>query len=109
MIYYPLATLMLANIREILIITTSRVLENFKQLLVDCSALGISIEFKVQDIPEGLAQAFLIGESFLKNSNSALILGDNFFHGQGLIELLNNKLINFNSGANIFSYNVRMN
>ena len=104
MIYYPLATLMLANIREILIITTSRDQENFIQLLGDGSALGISIEYKVQDIPEGLAQAFLIGESFLKNSNSALILGDNLFHGNE--EMVAKVSSSGDKGAHIFAYPV---
>ena len=104
MIYYPLATLMLANIREILIITTSRDQENFIQLLGDGSALGISIEYKVQDIPEGLAQAFIIGESFLKNSNSALILGDNLFHGNE--EIVAKVSSSGDKGAHIFAYPV---
>ena len=104
MIYYPLATLMLANIREILIISTSRDKENFKQLLGDGSALGISIEYKVQDIPEGIAQAFLIGESFLNNSNSALILGDNLFHGNE--EMVAKVSASREKGAHIFAYPV---
>ena len=104
MIYYPLATLMLANIREILIISKSRDKENFKQLLGDGSALGISIEYKVQDIPEGIAQAFLIGESFLNNSNSALILGDNLFHGNE--EMVAKVSVTREKGAHIFAYPV---
>ena len=104
MIYYPLATLMHANIREILIITTSRDQENFIQLLGDGSALGISIQYKVQDIPEGLAQAFLIGESFLKNSNSALILGDNLFHGNE--DMVAKVSSSSEKGAHIFAYQV---
>ncbi len=104
MIYYPLATLMMANIREILIISTSRDMDNFKILFGDGSSLGISIQYEVQDRPEGLAQAFLIGESFIKKSNSALILGDNLFHG---IEEIVSEVSCFNkNGAHIFAYPV---
>ena len=84
MIYYPLSTLMIAGIREFLIIVNESNLESFKNLLGDGSSLGISIKYAVQPKPEGLAQAFLIGEDFLNNSPSALILGDNLFHGNDL-------------------------
>ena len=84
MIYYPLSTLMIAGIREFLIIVNESNLESFKNLLGDGSSLGISIKYAVQPKPEGLAQAFLIGEDFLNNSPSALILGDNLYHGNDL-------------------------
>ncbi len=84
LIHYPLATLMLAGIKEIAIITTQDDQKSFKRLLSDGESIGISITYLVQEKPEGLAQAFLIGEEFLGNSNSVLILGDNFFHGAGV-------------------------
>ena len=106
-IFYSLSILMLLNIKDILIIVKKEDLSNYKKLLGNGKDFGIKINYAIQDKPRGLPEAFIIGEKFIKNNNVALILGDNFFHGQGLIELLNNKLINFDSGANIFSYNVR--
>ena len=105
MIYYPLSTLMLTDIREILIISTPRDTPRFETLLSDGSHLGLDIHYAVQDSPDGLAQAFLIGESFLNNSPSVLILGDNIFYGHKLPDLLNSA----NSrpeGATIFAYHV---
>ena len=106
-IFYSLSILMLLNIKDILIIVKKEDLSNYKKLLGNGKDFGIKINYAIQDKPRGLPEAFIIGEKFFKNNNVALILGDNFFHGQGLIELLNNKLTNFDSGANIFSYNVR--
>lgn len=84
MVYYPLSTLMMAGIREILIITTPHDKLNFESLLGDGSELGIELTYATQDSPEGLAQAFLIGEEFIGDENVALVLGDNIFHGHGL-------------------------
>ncbi len=105
MIYYPLSTLMLSGIKEILIITTPFDNVIFKKVLGDGSNLGIHIEYSIQDKPEGLAQAFIIGEKFIGNSQVSLILGDNLFHGTELSEKLKraNKL---NRGATIFAYPV---
>lgn len=106
MIYYPLSTLMLAGIREILIITTREDLENFKRLLGDGSDWGISLEYAIQESPDGLAQAFLIGEDFIGNAPSALALGDNIFFGnhfQDLLKSANNQ----KDGATIFAYRVQ--
>ena len=102
MIYYPLSTLMLAGIKDILIITTSKDISLFKNLLGDGSALGISLSYQVQDYPRGIAEAFLIGRDFIKDSNVALILGDNLFSGSELIFTLK-KAKNNLDGANIFS------
>ncbi|PIZ33887.1 MAG: glucose-1-phosphate thymidylyltransferase [Alphaproteobacteria bacterium CG_4_10_14_0_8_um_filter_37_21] len=88
LIYYPLSTLMLAGIREVLIITTPEDLEKFKALLGDGSQLGIRLEYAAQEEPRGLAEAFLIGEEFIENSPTSLILGDNIYYGQGMHGML---------------------
>jgi len=105
LIHYPIATLMLANIREILVIVNPVDRSQFQKLLGNGSDLGINIKFAVQDEPRGLAEAFIIGEEFTKNGPTALILGDNIFYGQGLgVQLQSFKKIN---GANIFAYRVK--
>ena len=105
MIYYPLSTLMLADIREFLIITTPHDLSSFKRLLGDGSDFGISIEYAIQEKPDGLAQAFLIGSDFIDKSDVALALGDNLFHGQQLVSKL--KAANSRTvGATVFAYPV---
>src|SRR3990167_7556409 len=88
MIYYPLSTLMLADIRDILLITTPRDRDAYVALLGDGSHLGLNIQYAEQPKPEGLAQAFIIGEKFIGNSNVSLILGDNIFYGHDLIKIL---------------------
>jgi glucose-1-phosphate thymidylyltransferase len=88
LIYYPLSVLMLANIRDILLISTQKDITNFQNLLGDGEDFGLSISYATQDRPEGIAQAFLIGEEFIQNNHSALILGDNIFYGSGLEEVL---------------------
>ncbi len=106
MIYYPLSTMMQAGIREILIITTPHDQTLFKQLLGDGLQWGIELTFAVQESPDGLAQAFIIGEEFLAGSPSCLILGDNIFHGAGLQELLAQSMQR-SEGSTIFGYWVR--
>lgn len=105
MIYYPLSTLMLAGIKDILIISTPQDLPNFKKLLGDGSRYGIKLSYKEQPKPEGLAQAFLIGEEFIDNEPCAMILGDNIFYGSGLVNLLKQAAENKN-GATVFGYRV---
>ncbi|WP_431279726.1 glucose-1-phosphate thymidylyltransferase RfbA [Leifsonia poae] len=104
MIYYPLSTLMMAGIREILIITTPEYNEQFQALLGDGSSLGIRLEYAVQPSPDGLAQAFIIGEEFIGDESVALVLGDNIFHGAGLGSSLRDH--NDIDGALIFAYHV---
>ncbi len=106
MIYYPLSTLMLAGIREVLVITTPHEQTLFKQLLGDGSQWGIEISFAVQESPDGLAQALIIGEEFLAGCPSCLILGDNIFHGGGLVEVLSRSMQR-TEGSTIFGYWVR--
>ena len=106
MIYYPLSILMLAGIKEVLIISTPRDTPAFKELLGNGSKLGISIEYAVQEKPEGLAQAFMIGEDFIGDDNVCLILGDNIFYGDGLSKMLQ-KAANQKSGATVFGYHVK--
>lgn len=108
MIYYPLSTLMLAGIREILLISTPRDLPVFKELLGDGSDYGLSLSYAVQEAPNGLAEAFIIGENFIGTENVALVLGDNIFYARGFSEMLKNahKVIDGNGGAVIFGYKV---
>lgn len=104
MIYYPLSCLMMAGIREILIISTPHDLPNFQKLLGDGTSLGCRFEYKVQEQPNGLAQAFVIGEEFIGNDKVALILGDNIFYGAGLAELLQSN--NNPDGGVVYAYHV---
>ena len=106
MIYYPLSVLMLANIREILIISTPRDLTVFQELLGDGNQLGLQIEYKIQENPNGLAEAFILGEKFIGDSSVSLILGDNIFYGHGLSKILENAS-KLTEGARIFGYPVK--
>ncbi|WP_371017764.1 glucose-1-phosphate thymidylyltransferase RfbA [Pseudalkalibacillus sp. JSM 102089] len=106
MIYYPISILMLAGIKEILIISTPEDTSRFEQLLGDGSELGIKLEYAIQPTPDGLAQAFIIGEEFIGDDNVALVLGDNIFYGHGFTELLQ-KAAQRRDGATVFGYNVK--
>jgi glucose-1-phosphate thymidylyltransferase len=105
MIYYPLSVLMLAGIRDILIISTPETLPKLEELFMSGSRLGINISYKVQDKPNGLAEAFIIGDEFIGKDNVSLVLGDNIFYGHGLPELLS-AAVNKEKGATIFGYYV---
>lgn len=107
MIYYPLSVLMLAGIQDILIITTSKDNNSFKRLLKDGNQWGIKIQYAIQEKPEGIAQAFLIGEKFLDGETACLILGDNIFHGAGLTNILLDARFNaIDENATVFGYRV---
>ena len=109
MIYYPLSTLMLSGIRDILIISTPEDTPLFKKLLSDGSHLGLNLSYKVQPSPDGLAQAFILGEEFIGEDSVSLILGDNIFFGHGLVDLLTNsvKAVQKKDNAMVFGYEVR--
>ena len=109
MIYYPLSILMLAGIKEILIISTPEDLPKFENLLGDGSNIGMKLEYKSQPSPDGLAQAFIIGKDFIGKDSVSLILGDNIFYGQGLTELLSDAVSNVNNKymATVFGYHVK--
>ena len=106
MIYYPLSTLMLAGIKDILIISTPKDLSRFKELLKDGSDFGINLSYKEQPSPDGLPQAFILGEEFIGDDNVALILGDNIYHGIGLSKMLQ-RAVQKETGSTIFGHNVR--
>ena len=106
MVYYPLSVLMLASIKDILIISTPDDISGFKRLLDDGSQFGVNISYAVQPSPDGLAQAFIIGEEFIGDSNVCLVLGDNIFYGQGFSDMLK-RAANQESGATVFGYQVK--
>ena len=106
-IYYPISILMLAGIRHILIIVNKGQTQNFKNVLKDGSQWGLKIDFAEQDKPNGIPEAFIIGEKFIKHDNIALILGDNFFYGQSLGQILKKKISEFKSGSYIFLKQVK--
>lgn len=106
MIYYPLSVLMLAGIQDILIITTPEDKESFERLLGDGSQFGIHLQYAIQPSPDGLAQAFIIGEAFIGNSNVCLVLGDNIFYGQGFTPMLKQAVARA-KGATVFGYQVK--
>ena len=106
MIYYPLSTIMLAGIREVLIVSNPEYIDSFKRLLNDGNHLGMNIEYAVQEKPRGLADAFIVGEKFIGNDNVCLILGDNIFHGQGFSSMLK-RAASLQEGAVIFGYYVK--
>ena len=106
MIYYPLSTLMLMGIQEVLIISTAEDIPRFERLLGDGANLGMQFSYKIQAEPNGIAHAFLIGESFIQADPVTLILGDNLFYGHGYLDFLKGKLENF-SGATVFGYQVK--
>ena len=107
MIYYPLSTLMLAGIRDILIISTPEDTPRFEHLLGDGSRFGLNLSYKVQPSPDGLAQAFILGEEFIGNDDVCMVLGDNVFYGNGLKKALYNSVLNANNGrATVFGYYV---
>ena len=106
MVYYPLSVLMLAGIREVLIISTPDDIDGFKRLLGDGADFGIEIEYAVQPSPDGLAQAFIIGEEFIGNSNVCLVLGDNIFDGEGFTPMLK-EAVSRSKGATVFGYQVK--
>ena len=110
MIYYPLSALMMAGIREVLVISTPRDLPMFRDLLGDGSRLGMRLEYKVQEVPNGLAQAFVLGREFLAGEPGCLILGDNLFYGMGFGRMLREAVASVTDGkrgACIFGYEVR--
>lgn len=106
MVYYPLSVLMLAKIQDILIISTPEDIDGFKRLLGDGSQFGIRLEYAIQPSPDGLAQAFIIGESFIGDSNVCLVLGDNIFYGQGFTPMLH-QAVSRQNGATVFGYQVK--
>ena len=106
MIYYPLSTLMLADIKDILIITNETDYDNFIKLLGDGSQFGLNLHYKIQYVQRGIADAFIIGEDFIGNDDVALVLGDNIFHGHGFSTLMKNAISN-NKGATVFGYTVK--
>lgn len=106
-IFYSLSILMLMNIKKILIITKPEDIHLYKKILNNGADFGIEIKYEIQSSPRGLPDAFILGETFIKKQNVALILGDNFFHGQSLTEILNLQVKKFKSGAQIFTYNVK--
>lgn len=106
MVYYPLSVLMLAGIREVLIISTPDDIDGFKRLLGDGSQFGVELSYAVQPSPDGLAQAFIIGEEFIGNSNVCLVLGDNIFYGQGFTPMLRQAVAR-HKGATVFGYQVK--
>lgn len=109
MIYYPLSVLMLAEIKEILIISTPQDLPKFEELFGDGSHLGLKFEYKVQNAPKGIAEAFILAEEFIGNDDVCLVLGDNIFYGQGLSDILRKAVssIKENGGGNVFGYYVK--